>query len=64
MKEINSNGTMGIGVALGIALGAAFGNLGLGIVFGVVIGAAWGARIDSQNKNKSDDKQVWMGKGE
>jgi hypothetical protein len=32
----------GIGLALGVVLGAALGNVGLGVAFGIVAGAAIG----------------------
>lgn len=39
---------MGIGIALGVAVGASIDNLGIGIGIGVVIGAL----IDSYRANK------------
>ena len=41
----------GLGIALGVAFGAALGNVGLGLCFGIVIGAAIGASL----KKKQDE---------
>ena len=56
MKEITSNSAIGIGISLGVALGAAFDNVGVGIAIGVALGAAWAAQIDAKNKIDADDK--------
>ena len=43
---------IGIGLALGVAFGAAIDNIGLGIALGIAIGAGLGTKA----KNKQDEK--------
>lgn len=40
---------MGMGIAIGLAIGAATDNLGLWIALGVAIGAAYGPVMNSKN---------------
>jgi uncharacterized membrane protein len=45
---------VGIGLALGLIFGAAFGNVGLGLVLGIALGAAATAFAGAKRpKNKS-----------
>ena len=47
---------IGIGLVLGVAIGAAMDNVGLGIALGIAIGAALGTQAQKkQDKGDPDD---------
>ena len=49
--DLNLTFYVGIGIALGVVLGAAWGNVGMGIAIGIVVGAAIGV-VKSRAKHK------------
>ena len=56
-KESNNRDKMiGIGLALGVAFGAAIDNVGLGICLGLAIGAGLGFWIYKENST-NDEKE-------
>ncbi len=50
-KRSTSSNT-GLGIVLGISIGAAFDNVGVGLVLGICLGAALDAR---RQRNQDDD---------
>ena len=52
MKDKGNPKWIGLGLVLGIAIGAALGNIGLGIAFGLIIGAV----VFSTVKNSSGEE--------
>lgn len=48
---------VGIGLALGVALGAAMDNVGIGIALGIAIGAAMDHREAGSTEESDEDSQ-------
>jgi len=49
---MKDNYYVGVGVALGVAFGAAFDNVGMGLAVGIAIGASWSAVLHKKNQGK------------
>jgi hypothetical protein len=52
VKSSRAETSIGVGVALGVALGAAFGNVGLGLALGVAFGAAFANVTRARSKDR------------
>ncbi len=52
---MKDNYYVGVGIALGVAFGAAFDNVGLGLALGIVFGAAYSVTLKKKDKNADED---------